>query len=401
MDSESQTDQTQSSSFLLCLPPELRCEIYDVYLEDHRRVSYREQPSYQHLRMLLICKQIYTEAKPILQRYVSLSHERQIAAFIKSDVDFSRVTYADVANDGRLVQTMKPAQGLHPLSQLYLAIRLLTSLRHLRVFECRQGLPFTTTGTIATRLVLQSEQAMFPTKSGPELKSYELMLLPDTRAWPLSILTSTSLRRLRLSGVCILPASTPMPNLRSLSLHGTDGNFFDRHTFTECFPDMHQLEEFSFALLQKTGFELRNRHLESLVQCSGHTMRKLVLLECTRLTSATIADCLANLPNLEYFALSLVTVEELEANFLLSLPPRVEVLKLKVTNAWYAIVLYEKEQLLYDTMETFIQERPFRVVAMNIRSSIMGPLRVERCQRIASSRGITFTALPWAEDEIL
>lgn len=93
-----------SSSFFLALPVELRCEIYDTYLDNHRHVRYREQPSNRHLRLLLTCKQVYAEAKPILQRYVSLLHERQIAVFIKSKVAFDCVTYADVANDGRLVQ---------------------------------------------------------------------------------------------------------------------------------------------------------------------------------------------------------------------------------------------------------------------------------------------------------
>ena len=92
-----------SSSFFLQLPAELRCEIYDVFIEDHRRVSRREQPSNRHIHLLFSCTQIYLEAKPFLMTYVSLHHERQIAAFVRSSANFASVTHADVANDGRLV----------------------------------------------------------------------------------------------------------------------------------------------------------------------------------------------------------------------------------------------------------------------------------------------------------
>lgn len=94
-----------SPSLLLALPPELRYEIYDTFLDQHRRVRFREQPSNRHLRVLLVCKQIHDEAKPIFQRYISLAHERQITHFINSHVEFARVTHADVANDGRLIQS--------------------------------------------------------------------------------------------------------------------------------------------------------------------------------------------------------------------------------------------------------------------------------------------------------
>lgn len=242
---------------------------------------------------------------------------------------------------------------------------------------------------------------MFPTEECQDLLSYELMLSIGTRAHPLSIVKSAPLRRLRLSGDCILPDTAPMPNLRSLSLYGVEGNFFDRRTFEECFPEMHQLQEFSYILVNKTGFELRNRHLESLIQCSGHTLRKLVLLECNRLTTTVIADCLTQLPNLEYFALALVTVEELESNFLLSLPTNVTVLKLKVINAWYAVILHPGEKIICQTVEDFLQERPLQTVAMDFRSSLLGGPIIQRCKEIASDRGISFSTGPWVQNETI
>jgi len=153
---------------------------------------------------------------------------------------------------------------------------------------------------------------------------------------------------------------------------------------------MHQLEVFSYILRTSTNFELRNRHLQSLVECSGHTLRKLVLLECNRLTSTIIAECLASLPRLEYFALSLVTVEELYTNFLLSLPKTVQVLKLRVINAWYAVSLYEEEKMLCDTIEEFLGHRHLCIVAMKFRSSLLDGPRERRCRGIALRRGISF-----------
>jgi len=101
-----------STSRLLALPAELRFEVYEAFLQTHKHVRYLEQPSNQHLRLLLTCKQIHVEAKPILQKYVSLLYERQIAAFIKSNVDFVHVTHVDVANDGRLVERTEVNQGV-------------------------------------------------------------------------------------------------------------------------------------------------------------------------------------------------------------------------------------------------------------------------------------------------
>ena len=192
-----------------------------------------------------------------------------------------------------------------------------------------------------------------------------------------------------------------MPQLKSLTIHGVHGNSFDRHTFSQCFPRMTQLEEFSYALQVKTAFELRDLHLQSLAQTSGHTLRRLVLLECNRLTSTVIAQCLDNLPNLEYFALFLVTVEELNSNFLLSLSNSVQVLKLQVLNAWYATALLKEERILCDTVEEFLRYRPLHTVAVQFRSSLFDSVRVERCKSIAAARGIWFTAGSWAETESL
>ncbi|KAJ8494639.1 hypothetical protein ONZ51_g2227 [Trametes cubensis] len=397
----------------LDLPVELRLQIYLDFLADCQTVQRRTQPSNIHLRLPHTCRQIDQEAGPIFRRYVSLLHEHQIQTFLHSHPSqLPEIEWADVANDGRVLQSAGPNREADtPLSSLYVALGRMTSLKRLRVFQCRQGLPYPLAqGPHIRKLGLHFERALFP-KLSPSLTRYELQINPETRVELFDTVSPDKLVAMRLSGNIVSPPSSEalpvgtfaaVPALRYLVLHGITGNFFDRHTLDECFPGA-RLESFSYALGHRLGFEIRNHHLESLATAYGSSLRKLVLLGCSRLSTTTITHCLQNLPALEYFALKLVTVDELRSNFVLSLslPPRLAVFKLQVLNAWYAIPLREEERGLCDAIESVVllRDAPLHHVCVCFRTQLMvEDGRQERWARIARDRGIRLAVGPWQGD---
>ena len=313
-----------------------------------------------------------------------------------------------------------------PLSNLHLALRQMTSLKRLRIFQCRQGLPVNTQSKscpcllvksrfliglglfffhagLHGRIALKFESALYPSGCTQDVTSYELYLDAETRVSPFEVISPQSVQVLRLSGDCNLP-STPRrtPALRHTTIFGVTGNYFDQHTLDECFPDS-RLVSFSYALGHRLGFELRSRHLESLVRISGATLRKLVLLRCSRLSSTVIEASLRELQQLEYLALDLVTVDELRVNFVPSVPATVKVFKLQVTNAWYAIPRLEEERGLCDALEDLILHRviPPVHVAIAFRTTLMDEGdRSSRWKDIASSRSLLLEIGPWANKEV-
>ncbi|KAL4242152.1 hypothetical protein ABKN59_001867 [Abortiporus biennis] len=400
-------------STLLELPSELRLLIYEFYLFAHlqSKVSQQLQPSNEHFRLLRVCHQIRREAADVLHRYVSLHHERQILAFSKNPPSWlSKVTHADVANDGRFLHTSVDSDELqkYPLSQLHLALAKLPSLTHLRIFECRQGLPISLHGLKSLRFSIQFEDAMFPpnsTSTNPHLSSYELFLRTGPTIYVFnSNLPTQSINTLRLSGECHLARKTlDVPALQHLALDGVTGNYFDRHTFDECFPNS-SLRSFRYNLGIRTGFEIRNKHLESLVNGPGRRLNTLVLLGCHRLSSSAIAQCLRDLTELRYFALSLITVEEMQSNFLACLPTSVSILKLHVTNAWYAVPLLDEERMLCDTIEhdLLVRNPPLQSMRLNIRSQLtILDGRQKKWEQMALGQRLDIHFGPWEKDEYI
>ncbi|KAI0361206.1 hypothetical protein OH77DRAFT_1443378 [Trametes cingulata] len=399
-------DSTPQQSDFLDLPVELRLVIYEQFLVDHQQVRRKTQPSNAHIRLLYTCRQIAQEAAPVLRRYISLLHERQIQTFLLHAPPSlcTQVEWADVANDGRVFRGGETDQEDKPLSSLHVALDRMTALRRLRVFQCRQGLPINLQNTMSLhrsrRLGLRFERAMFP-RNAPALQMYELHISPETRVELFDALSPRALVALRLSGEIVAPPGErnpmPVPALRHLTLHGITGNFFDRHTVDECFPGA-RLQSFAYALGHRLGFELRNHHLDSLAAVYGNSLRELVLLGCSRLSSTNISRCLESLPVLEYFALHLVTVDELRSNFVLSLPPKLTVFKLQVINAWYAIALKEEERGLCDAIETavLLREPRYRHVCVCFRTQLMTEDgRRDRWENIARDRGVNLEIGPW------
>ncbi|KAG2061923.1 hypothetical protein BDR06DRAFT_869617 [Suillus hirtellus] len=385
------------------LPYDVRFLIYEAILANHLCVNQNRQPSNNHIRVLHTCRQIFYEARAIFHKYVSLRNDWDVdhyLAYLDSEPKAApMVRWADVANDGRVSESPHGQTG--PASRLYLVLAKFVSLEKIRVFNVRHYHPHMTSLPYP-RYRLNFEGAMFPAAKGPQplLQAYELHLDPSTRANPFQTIPSNHIRSLRLSGDCRFE-KTPFPALRHLTIRGVTSNAFDQIRFDTSFPNC-QLDSFIHAQGHRLGFEIRNVHLESLLAGPGSCLRKLVLLGSSRLSSATIASCLRSLPTLEYFALSLVTVNELRENFILALGPSLQVLKLQITHAWYALPLFEEERVICDTIEERILLRhlPHQVVHVSFHSQLMTEHgRQDRWRNIAAAQHISLKIGPWEDEE--
>lgn len=245
---------------------------------------------------------------------------------------------------------------------------------------------------------------MFP-KNAVSPSYYELYLNPETRVDLFDAINPSNVVALRFSGEIIAKTKESdtaasrmaMPALRGVILHGTMGNYFDRHSIDDWFPAA-RIESFQYALGHRLGFEIRNRHVESLATHHGSTLRKLVLLGCSRLSSSVLTQCLESLSVLEYFALHLVTVDELRSNFLRALPPSLAVLKLQVINAWYAVALLAEERELCHTIESGVlhRDKPLDMVAVCFRDRLLAEDgRHDRWKQVAVNRHFILQIGPW------
>ena len=105
---------------------------------------------------------------------------------------------------------------------------------------------------------------------------------------------------------------------------------------------------------------------------------------------------------LEYFALLLVTVNELRENFILALGHSLRTLKLQVVHAWYAVPLFEEERIICNSLEERIisPKSPLSTIYVSFHSRIMTEDgREERWKRIAHARHLTLKMGPWGDDE--
>ncbi|KAG1755200.1 uncharacterized protein EDB91DRAFT_1042512 [Suillus paluster] len=386
---------------LLDIPFDVRLIVYEAILADHQSVKRNRQPSNAHILILHTCRQIFYEASPLFHKYVSLRNDWEVdhyLTYLASESEAAKkVRWADVANDGRVLEDTAHGQA-GPASRLYLVLGMFLSLEKLRVFNVRHYHPH----TISSRYRLNFELAMFPGAKGhkPLLHAYELHLDPSTRANPFQTIPSDHIRYLRLSGDCHFK-KTPFPVLRHLTIQSVTSNALDQIRFDTTFPDC-QLDSFIHAQGHRLGFEIRDAHLESLLAGPGSRLRKLVLLGSSRLSSAAITSCLRSLPTLEYFALCLITVNELRENFILALGPSLQVLKLQITHAWYAVPLFEEERIICDTLEERILLRHslHKVVHVSFHSQLMAEDgRQDRWKNIAVAQHLSLKIGPWEDEE--
>jgi hypothetical protein len=103
---------------------------------------------------------------------------------------------------------------------------------------------------------------------------------------------------------------------------------------------------------------------------------------------------------LEYFALSLVTVSELRENFVLAIPPSVAILKLAVTQAWYAIPLIDEETCLCEALEErmLCRTAPLELVCIDFRNRLLEERR-RRWMEIAANARFTLIIENWEMNE--
>jgi hypothetical protein len=108
------------------------------------------------------------------------------------------------------------------------------------------------------------------------------------------------------------------------------------------------------------------------------------------------------LPTLEYFAVSIITVNELRSNFVLALPQTISVLKLQVTHAWYATPLFGEERERCNALETGIMHRrpPPDAMYISMHSEAMNQGgRAERWRTIADEAKFTLRIGPQEDEE--
>lgn len=271
------------------------------------------------------------------------------------------------------------------------------------VLSCQLTHPLTVTSTVPQlRYRLDVEGAMYPADvTLPRLTSYELYLEPSTPVTPFDRLSSDHLRSLRLSGDCHLNPEASFPALRHLTIRSVTSNAFDRVRFHSLLTTS-QLESFTHAQGDRLGFEIRNVHLESIVDGPGRALRKLVLLGSTCLTTSVIATCVRNLPMLEYFALALVTVNELREDFVVALGPSLRTLKLQITHAWYAVPLLDEERILCNSLEERVLSPKSRLhtIYVSFHNRLMvEDGREERWKCIAHAQHLTLKIGSWEDNE--
>jgi hypothetical protein len=150
--------------------------------------------------------------------------------------------------------------------------------------------------------------------------------------------------------------STTLKNLKHLTINKVQGSFFDTRDFLQDFPSIPTLESFIYTQTDRLNFELRDHHLHTL-SIAASSLQKLVLIDCRKLTTATIAHCLRQFKRLEYFALALVTALELEVNFIRdTLPPTIQVLRLAIWNERWTRAFVDEEGDIYRTVGDLMRE---------------------------------------------
>ena len=311
----------------------------------------------------------------------------------------------------------------------------MTSLRSLRVFEAQRAIfvdpygmgfslspcsrppsarttslrfliPSPLLGLAGKRLITDFERALFPSDASdqPPLSSYELLLPGKTTVTLLSALRSPSIETLRLSGTIRIAGipSTTLKNLKHLTFNDVQGSYFDTRDLFQDFPSISTLESFICSQTNLLSFELRDRHLHT-ISVATHSLRKLVLIDCRKLTTATIAHCLKQFQQLEYFALAFVTTVELEVNFIRdTLPLTIQVLRLAIRNERWTRAFVAEEEGIYRTVGNLMEERGGMLseVSLAMRQELLkDPMWEAWLTRAAHRSDIRLSIGPWLSSE--
>ena len=266
-------------------------------------------------------------------------------------------------------------------------------------------LPFPLLGLAGKRLITDFERAMFPSDAAdqPPLSTYELLLPGKTTVTLLTALRSPFIETLRLSGTVRIAGtpSTTLKNLKHLAFSDVQGSYFDTRDFSKDFPSIPILESFFYSQTDLLSFELRDHHLHTI--SAANSLRKLVLIDCRKLTTATIAHCLKQLQLLEHFALSFVTALELEVNFIQDiLPLTIQVLRLAIRNERWTRAFVDEERNIYRTVGNLMEESGgvLREVSLHMRPELLkDPMWELWLSSAAYHSGIRLNLGPWFSSE--
>jgi hypothetical protein len=206
---------------------------------------------------------------------------------------------------------------------------------------------------------MNAEAAMFPDVCTAPLSTYEFFLDPTTRIQlSAGAVPTAALVRLRVSGECALPDGAPYTRLRTFAMVDARGTYFD----TTCFRALAHtpLESFAYRHGGPLAYELRDAHLAGLLAGAPRTsLRRLVLLWCTRLSTAALADCVRALPSLDYFALALVVPDKLTPDFVRALPPTLRTFKYQVSLRRFSPPFRTERRIVLETIEEeLLRRRP-------------------------------------------
>ena len=220
----------------------------------------------------------------------------------------------------------------------------------------------------------------------------------------LTALRSPFIETLRLSGtvrIAGIPSAT-LKNLKRLTFSDVQGSYFDTRDFSQVFPSIPILESFIYSLGDWLGFELCDHHLRAMTAATN-SLRKLVLIDVRKLTTATIAHCLKQFRRLEHFALALVTTVELEVNFIRdSLPLTIQVLRLEIRNQKWTRAFVDEEREIYRTVGKFMEESGSALseVSLHMRPELLeDPTWGAGLLTAARRSDIRFNLGPWLSSE--
>jgi hypothetical protein len=219
---------------------------------------------------------------------------------------------------------------------------------------------------------------------------------------PFNGLPTTSLRTLRISGALTLPRDSEFPSLRSLTVVDANGSTLERIGPASVF-HCEQLRSFAFVERHKLASELRDDHLRQLV--APGLLTRVVLLQCSKLSSHALAQCLSMLPALRYVALSLVIVTELKNDFVRVLPSDVHVFKLQLVCGRWAPRFLEEQRVLLGSVHRclLLRKNTPAVVWIGIHDTEVGPDNGQMVlwKRLALERGIDLRLCLWDTNEIV
>ena len=195
-----------------------------------------------------------------------------------------------------------------------------------------------------------------------DLLEYALYFDSLSNIEALSGIKSEYLQVLRLSGRCVFPRNLQLTRLKHLIIHNVTGNSFDQHGICRTL-GFKFLMSFVYVETQILGFEIQDQDLLDLTSQCANTLRSLVLLRCSHLTTPVVASCLQTLCGLQYLAISFAPALLVNSEVIYSIPAGVRTLKLSLSNkkSWQPVSDEERNAcyLIGDHLSSYAHLKTF------------------------------------------